>query len=181
MLVLSGFPLKIIDISVAYINRLGLYNLEPLVFTGTHLQHVFFQDAHHSNSCSSSIPKNSTGPLDFLFLNVMTFNYNKMSFYCFSADDISASPWASNAPGAVQKILVHNSFRNRFSWWWRCIMRASQNVLVSESTLRYFVHDSSMFVSLLTMLNDVSSILPYTEKYSSNHKTDNLHRLLVIE
>lgn len=125
--------------------------------------------------------KNNTGPLDFLFLNVTTFNYKKMSFYCFSADDISASPWASNAPDAVQQILVHNRFRNRLSWWWRCIMIASQNVLVSESTLRYFVHACRMFVSLLRMLNDVSSILPYTEKYISNQKTDNLHRLLVRE
>lgn len=41
LLALSGFPLEITGISVAYINRLGLYYLEPLVFTGTHLQHVF--------------------------------------------------------------------------------------------------------------------------------------------
>lgn len=58
---------------------------------------------------------------------------------------------------------------------------ASQNVLVSESTLRYFMCDCSAFVSLLKMLNDVSSILPYAEKYSSNHKIDNLHRLVLTE
>lgn len=44
------------DISVACINRLGLYYLESLVFTGTHIQHVLFQDAHQGNNCSSSIP-----------------------------------------------------------------------------------------------------------------------------
>lgn len=55
LLALSDFPLKIIDISVAYINRLGLYYL---VFTGTYLQHFFFQDAHHSNNFLSSVPNN---------------------------------------------------------------------------------------------------------------------------
>lgn len=39
----------------------------------------FLQDAHHSSSCSSSIPVNNTGPLDSLFLNVMII----LLFYCW--------------------------------------------------------------------------------------------------
>lgn len=60
-------------------------------------------------------------------------------------------------------------------------MIASQNALTSENTLRYLMYDCSVFISLLRMLNDMSSILPYGEKYSSNHKTDNLHRLLLTQ
>lgn len=81
LLALSSFPLKIIDISVAYINSLGLYYLEPLVFTGTHLQYIFFQDAHGTATAAHSLFKIKTGFSDpkcyehFIVLVLMTFQF----------------------------------------------------------------------------------------------------------
>lgn len=60
LLILSGFPLKIIDISVAYMNRLGLYYLEPLVFTGTHLQHIFSRMPITATAAHPLFQKNPT-------------------------------------------------------------------------------------------------------------------------
>lgn len=127
LLALSRFPLKISDISFEYINRLGLSYLEPLVFTGTHLQHVFFfQDAHPATAAHPPCQKKPLNSGHWIFCSWML-----LSFYSCSVYDISASPWASNASDAAQQILVHNELGNRFSWWWRCNMIGSQNVLVS--------------------------------------------------
>lgn len=107
LLALSGFPLKIIDISVAHINRLGVITQSPWCLLAL-IYNIFFSRMPITATGAYLLFQKNTRPLDFLFLNVMTFNYNKMSFYCFSAGDISASPWTSNAPDAVHQILVHN-------------------------------------------------------------------------
>lgn len=107
---MSDFPLKIIDISVAYINRLGLYYLESLVFTGTHLQHFFFQDAHHSSNSLSSVPNNqhwATG-----------FSVPKCYDHFIALRLMIFQPLIEhliNVPNAIQQILVHNGLGKMFS------------------------------------------------------------------
>lgn len=118
----------------------------------------FLQDTHDSSSCSSSVPVNTTGPL-----NSVPRHYDH--FIVLLVGDISASPWAPNAPAGAQWILAHSGWENRFFWRWRCNTAASWNVAVSESaevlcTWLYYVCGFAKNAE-----QHGSGILPYTEKY----------------
>lgn len=71
LLALSGFPLKIIDILFEYINRLGLYYLEPLVYWHSFTTYFFPVPITATAAHPLFQKKPQHQALDFLFLNVI--------------------------------------------------------------------------------------------------------------